>query len=182
MHTKLQEIIDRIEDDRAALQSCAAHLSQTQLDFQVSLQTWSVGEVLDHLRLVEIGIVTLLQKSGERAAQAGFNQPPVDGSVLDCLDQFPIETTNVKRQAPAFITPAHGKAKDELLRGLQTSRENLTGAIDKIKDYDLHLLDFPHPFLGKLDLYQWILFVGKHERRHLKQAENVTRDPNFPAS
>ena len=27
----------------------------------------------------------------------------------------------------------------------------------------------PHPFIGPLNLYQWVLFVGAHEARHARQ-------------
>jgi hypothetical protein len=27
--------------------------------------------------------------------------------------------------------------------------------------------------LGEIDLYQWILFVGQHEKRHLSQLEEI---------
>jgi hypothetical protein len=27
----------------------------------------------------------------------------------------------------------------------------------------------PHPFLGVLDLYEWVYFLGAHERRHADQ-------------
>jgi hypothetical protein len=38
---------------------------------------------------------------------------------------------------------------------------------------DLGLLQFPHPVLGRIDMYQWILYLGKHERRHIAQIARV---------
>ena len=38
----------------------------------------------------------------------------------------------------------------------------------------------PHPTLGTLDGYQWILLISAHSERHTKQIEEVKADPNFP--
>jgi hypothetical protein len=39
---------------------------------------------------------------------------------------------------------------------------------------------FPHPILGNLDCYQWVLLIGGHGERHRAQAEEVMADANFP--
>ena len=31
----------------------------------------------------------------------------------------------------------------------------------------------PHPRLGTLDMYQWLVFLGRHESRHLAQIERT---------
>jgi hypothetical protein len=45
---------------------------------------------------------------------------------------------------------------------------------------DLRSHFFPHPFLGDLDCYQWLLFLGLHCERHVRQLEEVKEDPRFP--
>ena len=56
---------------------------------------------------------------------------------------------------------------------LSDSRARLKLAIDEADGIDLSQMHFPHPVLGRLDMYQWILFVGKHERRHIAQIARV---------
>jgi hypothetical protein len=34
---------------------------------------------------------------------------------------------------------------------------------------------YPHPLVGMLNLYQWILFVGQHEGRHSEQIRDIGR-------
>jgi hypothetical protein len=31
----------------------------------------------------------------------------------------------------------------------------------------------PHPFLGTLDLYEWVYFIAAHERRHADQVREI---------
>jgi hypothetical protein len=33
----------------------------------------------------------------------------------------------------------------------------------------------PHPVLGPLNLYQWVLFVGGHESRHAIQIREIAQ-------
>ena len=37
----------------------------------------------------------------------------------------------------------------------------------------LGMITHVHPVLGEIDLYQWILFVGQHEARHVAQITEV---------
>ena len=32
-----------------------------------------------------------------------------------------------------------------------------------------------HAILGELDLYQWLIFLGQHERRHTRQIERTLK-------
>jgi hypothetical protein len=40
----------------------------------------------------------------------------------------------------------------------------------------------PHPVMGLLDAYQWVLLVSAHAARHTKQIEEVKTSAKFPAS
>lgn len=76
-------------------------------------------------------------------------------------------------QAP---TPVHPRANidiNEALEGLETSREALRAAAIAADGLSLGEIKHTHPFLGELDLYQWLIFVGQHEGRHRKQIERT---------
>ena len=85
-----------------------------------------------------------------------------------------------KVQAPEFLQPT----------GRFASREATTKAFEearaKTMDYvrttndDLRDHFGPHPMLGTIDCYQWILLISAHSERHTKQIEEVKADPNFP--
>ena len=71
--------------------------------------------------------------------------------------------------APHYVVPAQGLTRRELLALLSDSRSKLRQAISEADGVDLSLMHFPHPVLGRIDMYQWILYLGKHERRHIAQ-------------
>jgi hypothetical protein len=41
--------------------------------------------------------------------------------------------------------------------------------MDEAADVDLGRLRFPHPVLGRIDMYQWIPYIGKHEMRQIER-------------
>ena len=38
----------------------------------------------------------------------------------------------------------------------------------------------PHPALGLMDGYQWILLMTGHTERHIAQIQEVKADPKYP--
>ena len=68
---------------------------------------------------------------------------------------------------------------EELMRQFENTRErsvNFAAATEA----DLRSHFSPHPFLGDLDCYQWLLFMGLHCERHVRQMEEVKADMGFP--
>jgi hypothetical protein len=53
-------------------------------------------------------------------------------------------------------------------------------SIEQLSPYDLTQLKYPHPFLGELDMYQWILIAGGHEGRHVAQIKRIKSEAGFP--
>ena len=89
--------------------------------------------------------------------------------MLHSLDRFSLETVVDKIAAPQSVAPSQGFTKSELLAMLSDSRAKLRQAISRADGIDLSQIQFPHPVIGRIDMYQWILYVGKHERRHIVQ-------------
>jgi hypothetical protein len=94
------------------------------------------------------------------------------------LDRVPARASRVK--GPAQVMPS-GRWPDfeELLRQFEAARER-TLRFAAVTQADLRSRAFPHPFLGPLDCYQWLLFLAAHCERHSRQVEEVKADPGFP--
>ena len=107
----------------------------------------------------------------EQAARSGIGPDPRADSVLGVLDQFDVESSPRKVRSPGPFTPQKGLSRQDLLDGLASTREGLLDVLAKAGSYDLGELSFPHPVLGRLDGYQWLVYLGQHELRHLHQVE-----------
>jgi uncharacterized damage-inducible protein DinB len=181
MNKQITEILRFIEQERQKLIAGVENLSQTQFDFRPTDETWSVGEILDHLYLSESGVAKIIKMNVSRAAKSNAAPESAASDWGTSLDQYKIENVTRKLKAMEQIVPRSRLAKNEILASLSRSRAELVEAAQAAADYDFAQMDFPHPLLGALNLYQWVRFIGKHELRHLNQIEAVKLDANFPA-
>lgn len=179
MNPNVQEILYEIESVRANIYAVASDFSQLQLDFKPSPESWSIGEVLNHLNIVEKGMPRLYAMLLAKAAEAGLS-PATNGSWAKSLDTFKLDVVTQKMPAPERVLPQFGIEKNELLDSLRQSRQALVEAVSQAGDFDFSGVKFPHPFLGEINFYQWILFIGKHEARHLSQIEKIKNEADFP--
>jgi len=173
MNPRLEEIVKEIEAARSELIHIVSDVDETATGARAAPGQWSIGEIMHHLVLMENLVTTLLEKQIPRAKDRGIGADTKTESLIHSLDWYPIETAADKLTAPQSLVPAQGLARDGLLSLLSDSRAKLMRAIDEADGIDLSQMHFPHPVLGRLDMYQWILFMGKHERRHIAQIARV---------
>jgi len=179
---KVQELVDSISQSRSALLKSVSGLSSDQLSFKPADGDWSINDILHHLALTDEANGKLASRALRHAEQRNTQlDTSPDASVLGCLDEAVASLTNVRAEAPEFVRPqSHVPAADSLAR-LAVSRGRMLGSVEQLSQYDLSQLKYPHPVLGDLDMYQWILIAGGHESRHVKQIKRIKAEPGFPA-
>lgn len=167
--------MDALGSARSRLLESVAGLGQAQLDAVPPDGQWSIGEILHHLLLIERSVARLLARQLERAEKSGDPSGPDrrQDSVLGGLDRFDIERSTEKVVTPSGFVPSRGLSRQELLDGLADSRSALLAEVARAGAHDLSRLTFPHPVLGRLDMYQWLLYCSQHELRHLHQIEKA---------
>jgi hypothetical protein len=166
------EIYEHIDRTRARLLSAVEGLSEEQQRFTPAADRWSAAELVEHLSIVEGNVVTLLGKLLGKAEESG------GGAVRDAeafdpvsIEEFVERSRDVKFEAPERIRPTGALPVADSLARLAESRAALHALRPRVERADGRALRFPHPAWGPLDLYQWLLFVGAHEDRHLAQLE-----------
>jgi hypothetical protein len=177
---KVQEIVDSINADRQALLASIEGLSESQLKYTTADGQWSIEDILHHLALTDGANAKLM--TGMLAKAESLNlapDPSPDGSELNSLDKFK-DVIKTRAQAPDFVNPRAHLPVEESLARLAASREKLMGAVEQLAQYDLYQLTYPHPLLGNLHLYQWLIISGRHEARHTAQINRIKSEPNFP--
>ena len=170
---RILEVTAELDASRARLLASTASLSDTDFSFSPQADRWSIGELLHHLRLTEESVARVLQKLADRAEKTGLGPDPGTSSILHGLDRLHIETVVEKIVAGAAVVPTKGIPPRELREGLAGSRAALLKALGLCGRFDMTQMQFPHPVFGRLDAYQWTLFVAQHEERHRRQIESV---------
>jgi len=169
----MAEIATYLDETRDAVVRAVASLSPEDAARRPAPDAWSVDEILTHLSLVEPGVAKRIAKSVGKAKGEGLERETAVSPVLGSLDGPALDRLNEKQVAPEFVDPKSVLSMTEALAALARSREGLRHAMSEADGWALEKVVAPHPRLGVLDMYQWLVFLGRHERRHLAQIERT---------
>ena len=170
--------LNSLQSTHDAFLKSIAGLSDKQWKFKPAPDRWSVSEVSEHIAVSEAGIFGLVQKQIMTSPAAPDKRAEVKVTDEQILQLVPDRSR--KAQAPEFLKPTSRFAtREDNIKAFEESRKATMDYIRTTND-DLRDHFFPHPLLGTMDAYQWILLISAHSERHTKQIEEVKADPNFP--
>jgi DinB family protein len=174
MHPRLTELRDFVDAQRSALLSAASAVPPDRWTERPVPGRWSVTELFEHLYKVEHSCARAIAKGIADARVAG---PPLEdktSSVLGGLDGRDLMNRSKPLQAPDRVVPQGSWTREQALEALASSRAELHAAMEAGDGLALGSVHLTHARLGVLDLYQWILFIGQHEMRHVAQAREIS--------
>jgi hypothetical protein len=155
-----------------------AGLSEKQWKFKPAPDRWSIAEVSEHIALSESTIFGYVHNQIMTSPAAPEKRAEVKVTDEQILTR--VADRSHKAQAPEFLKPTNRWAtREELVKAFEDSRKATMDYVRTTND-DLRGHFGPHPLLGTMDAYQWILLISAHSERHTKQIEEVKADPNFP--
>lgn len=165
-----------LEQTRDAVVAATKGLSEAQWKFKAAPDKWSVAETLEHIALGEDYLFGF-EKSKVMTSPPG----PADRDIakIDALVLAMVPDRSTKRQAPPELVPTGRWTPEQALDHFLKSRAVTIDYMKTTADLREHVADSP---LGKLDGYEWLLFIGAHSERHTKQIMEVKADAGFPKS
>jgi hypothetical protein len=150
-------------------------LSEAQWNFKAGADRWSVAQVVEHIAASEDFIRGMLVEKvmTAPAGDAGRDMKKADEAVLTMVP----DRTH-KAQAPEPLVPTNRFGSPEgAIKHFVESRAPTEDFLKTTTGLRDHVTDSP---LGKLDGYEFVLFIAAHSERHTKQINEVKADPNFP--
>jgi hypothetical protein len=136
---------------------------------------WSAAQVVSHLGIVEASIAALFRQRLHEARAAGLGIDLDTSPILPTLDLARLLDRERALVAGERSQPPETPAMDDALATLTRTRKMLRSAVIHADGLALGDVTAPHPFLGSLNLYRWLIFVGAHEARHTAQIREVAR-------
>ena len=175
MHPRLAAVIARADRARTELLAAVDQIPSELREARPSLEVWSVAEVLEHLARVEKGIAKVAAlKIGELQTMPNPPREAPDDLPIDA-SRFAMVVDRVTRkiEAPERVRPS-GEVSAEAARSvLMTTRGLLLDQFHAADGVALSTAIHPHPFLGDLNLYEWVYFIAVHEERHTLQIREI---------
>jgi hypothetical protein len=174
----LEEVYSDKERVLEAVEQTVRSLSDSQLAFRPSPDAWSVAEIVEHLAIVEPGMLRVVSSLAEKASPRNVSSPAaIDEVTLD--DGIRTVATGKVRTRPEAVPTGSVPAGQSLesLRAIQSALQELRA---RLAGVDVSSVTFMHRALGDLTLGQWCAFIGAHEARHLVQIRSVISSAGFP--
>lgn len=172
MYKTVGEIYAGFEKTRAILLAKIESLNPEQENARENNQGWSIKEIVEHIGIVENGSLKIAGKLLVEAETTGAKSDGTISLPADFAEKLQSVATQ-KLEAPERIHPQGQQSLADSLAKLAQSTDVLKDMRPRIEAVDASQTAFPHPFFGNLNLYQWIIMLGLHERRHLEQIKRI---------
>lgn len=172
-----ERALQYLESTKNGVLDATRGLSDAQWNFKSAPDRWSVAEVVEHLAAAEDLLRGMTQeqvmKSPAVPVRDAVETKKADEGVL-----MLVPDRSHKAQAPEPLKPTNrfgspAAAQKHFVESRAATEEYLKST----PGLRAHLGDSP---LGKLDGYEFVLFIAAHSERHTKQMLEVKADPNFP--
>ncbi len=169
MQTQLAEVIARLDQARAELCAAVDAVPAPLRSRQPAPERWSVGQILEHLSLVErrFGAIIAMRIDEARAAGLGPEQHARAPLPLN-LQQLMADRAN-RRNAPEAVQPKGHVEPQSAWTEVERARADLKATVIAADGLALSQVVHHHPVFGTLNVYQLIEFIAGHETRHSRQ-------------
>lgn len=168
--------IKEMTSTRDRLLNTMANLSEEQLTYKASEDSWSIADCTEHIAVSENMIFDMLLATLEiqpdTAKRSEVNHS--DEQILAMIS----DRSNKVKTSKAFEPTGKYGSHEAALENFKTKRDQHIEFIKNTQE-DLRNRYQQVPF-GTLDAYQILLFIAAHTERHVQQIEEIIADPGFP--
>jgi hypothetical protein len=173
-----EHALQYLESTKKDVLDATKGLSEAQWNFKPAPDRWSVAQVMEHIAAAEDFVRDGLIKEKVMVSPPG--EPGRDVMKIDAAVEAMIPDRSHKAQAPDPLVPNNRFGSPEgSIRHFLESRETTEQYLRTTPGLRDHVMEGP---VGKMDGYEFILFIAAHSERHTKQINEVKADPNFPKS
>jgi uncharacterized damage-inducible protein DinB len=176
-HT-IADILAANEQAQSRFMAAVSNLTNEQADFRPDENQWTIAEIVEHISIVNDGFLRLthkLLKQAESAPRPPMSDLNLGHTSLDENGQQPGPF-----QAPDRVRPQGGVSVEDSLAKMRASLAGFTEIQSRLEAVDLSEQMFPHPALGPINAYQWLVLLGEHEDRHRGQIERLKAAAGSP--
>ena len=181
----LGDIAEQIEAIRERLETLAAGKSNEALNWRPEGNRWSIAECIEHLNLTADMLLPEIDKSiaagvaAEPGTEGVARHSMVFGWLLPVIEPPPKRRFKTKPD----LTPRPDLDAAKVIERFGQVRDEVVERLERARGIDLTRTKVRHPLIRLMSFRLGEIFttIAAHERRHLWQAEQVTKAEGFPA-
>jgi hypothetical protein len=167
-----QRLLAHLEMTESWLASEVSGLSEAQLKFRMSPDSWTIMDVVEHLAVAEGQYWTSVQESMKKPASATKPEATDAGILWYGIDRTNRQKTGEAR-VPTGRWPTVQGSLDEFRKRRAGMHEYAKSTQEDLRSYAL--ID------GNMDVYQWFLMISTHSQRHILQIREIKAHASYPA-
>jgi hypothetical protein len=171
--------IDQLNSTKQTLLKSIEGLSDAQLNFKSSPDSWSIAECVEHIAISETNIFGLLQHS----LQGDATPDKKSEKKLNDEQTFAVfaDRSNKVKTSEAFKPSGKFGSHAATVQEFVTKRDStILYAQTTNDDLRNHFFKFPVDAVGTLDSYQILMMIAGHSKRHTLQIEEVKKSTGYP--
>ncbi|HEV2688746.1 MAG TPA: DinB family protein [Bryobacteraceae bacterium] len=171
-----QRALDSLTKSRQTLLDAVEGVSETQARWKPAPERWSVFEYVEHLAVSDDALIALIERSLKTPAQPETEEERRAREAKIRATPIPRGANN----APEAMKPSGrfatlGAAVSAFLDARERSLEYARTTSDDLRSHFS-----PHPVLGPLDCYQWLVGNAHHAETHAAHIRELRTLPGFP--
>jgi hypothetical protein len=171
-----QKAIHVLTKTRQTLLDAVDGVTESQARWKPAPDRWCILEYVEHLAVSDDGLVAIVQKSLQTPARIETEDERRER-------EQKIRSTPIPRgvnQAPHRLQPSGRFASlPEAILAFLAARERTMHYASTTQD-DLRSHFTPHPVLGEMDGYQWLLGNAHHAETHAAHIREIKKLDGFP--
>jgi uncharacterized damage-inducible protein DinB len=173
------KVVKLMKDSQKEYLDLLANVSDAQWNYKPSPLRWSVGQVAEHIVLVENRIFAIIQRAIAQKPNPDWESKTAG---KDQTLERVLPARVGKAQAPLEIQPSGKLSREEVIKRFNEIRAKCLEFAEKT-DLPLkqHTFDNPFPVFNTLNAYDWLLYIPFHNLRHDKQIAEVKAASGYPA-
>lgn len=176
MNKELQKNYESLQHQREALLSKVQHVPASVLNQAPAAGKWSVNQILTHILTSERVSLGYMKKKSKGVNEVG------NSGIIESLRLWVLifsQRIPVKYKAPKVLVQNTPEALslDELNAQWNVVRDDLAAFLDGIEEKNIRKIIYKHPFAGRLDVRQALIFLEEHIRHHTPQIERIINHP-----
>jgi hypothetical protein len=173
MQPTTREVLDYLAASEHMLDEAVAVVPEADRGRRPGPDRWSVAEILEHLSAVERAIARLLGQHLETARASGLGPERARESVVPTVPVARLLDRDAKLTASERSRPTAGLDWAAARAAYGAARAQVVELLCAGDGLALSEVVIPHPLLGRLNIYQWTVFLGAHARRHAAQVREA---------
>jgi len=173
----IKEIYGANDLAREQLKNTITDLDDEALNFMPADGGWSVANTVEHIAIVERGIMGICVKLLSKAEAEG-RQSDGSANLSSSFIAKAKEMKDEKFNAPDRVQPTCKQSLRESVEVLDSTRKSLNELRKKFETVEGTDFTFPHPAFGEMTAHDWLFLIGAHEVRHTNQIKGILSEQN----